>query len=110
MLSLERENDALLALTRIYSTYYHYSHLPMNKTLDISQVCLHLARIKHYCGELDDALLFYREAIEKAEGENAQKEIQAAINDIEREQSAIRQQEPPMSRNHPIEEASLEQE
>jgi tetratricopeptide (TPR) repeat protein len=110
MLELDRSADALMTLTRIYSTYYQFCDLPMNKTIDISEICTHIARLKYMAGDFDDALHFYREAIEKSRGENAQKELGAAIAQIEREQIALKSsRDSSGSHDHPIQEISVEE-
>lgn len=111
MLDLDRSQDALLALTRIYSTYYQYCSLPMNKTIEISEICTHIARIKYMSGDFDDALHFYKEASDKAQGENAQKELKLAIAQIEKEQLVLKSsRDVSASKDHPIQEISFEQE
>lgn len=111
MIQQDRLEDALLALTRIYSTFYQYCDLTMNKTMNISEVCMHIARLKYVAGDLDNALDFYREAYEKAHGEKAKSDLKATVDEIMLEKEGrVENQEYSASKDHPIHEMSDDQE
>lgn len=85
MLSLERNEEALQAFVRVYTTFATYKDLPSNKTVEFSSICSQIANLKYAKGDLNDALAFYQEAVNHAEGETEKKEILAAIDKIEHE-------------------------
>lgn len=85
MIELGREDEALEAFGRIYTTYENFKNFSSNKTVEFSVVCSRIARLKYVKGDLTGALSFYREAMTHAEGENERKEIEAAIHQIEQQ-------------------------
>lgn len=85
MLTLDRNEDAMLAFVRIYTTYAEYKDLPSNKTVEFSSVCTQIARLKSFKGDLQDAKAFFTEAMAHAEGENEKKDLANAIEEVERE-------------------------
>lgn len=85
MLAVGRQDDAELSFIRIYSSYSQYNKLPMNKTIDLSDVCTQIARLRYSKGDLADSLQFYREAEDNAIGENIKKDLHNTIELIEQE-------------------------
>ena len=85
MLDINRTVDAERAFVRIYTTIGHYGKLPMNKTVELSDICTHIAQLRHKRGDLQGAIEFYKEAEKMMEGENAKKEVQRMIHFLEEE-------------------------
>ena len=83
MINFNEVESAEAVLIRIYTSPDGYKELPQNKTIDMSEICELIGRIKLQREDLGEALHFYREALELAEGENNRKDIEQAISEVE---------------------------
>lgn len=89
MYALEAFEEAELALIQIYKTADIYGHLPCNKTVDISEVCAQIAKLRSIKGDTQEAIFFYQEALKSAHGENYKKELQYNIEALQNLEKAI---------------------
>jgi hypothetical protein len=76
------------SLEVIYRTLDKYAELPENKTIDKAEVCTMLGNLTFELGDLDQALLFFKEGFKMTRGEIAKRDIESAINHIEGRRTA----------------------
>lgn len=75
--------DSERALIQIYKTIEIYGSLPINKTVDLSEVCYQIARIRSIKGDFQEAIFFYQEALKCANGENYKKGLMSFIENLQ---------------------------